>query len=173
MEYPKLYLDWVKYLISKKLYGAWIKDVSTFIVYESHVKARALNENSYFMTYVSISHTILNSSEKNIFTTENIYNIIDAFSKGKEIAKLSINILAYGLKKILSTYRITNVDWYEIYENFNKNLEPELVLSRKLSKKLYRTTNKVSSNKHVWVEKQPWYNKSYEKNKLSKKAWRK
>ena len=43
-----------------------------------------------------------------------------------------------------------------------------------ISEKLYRTTNKVSSGKHYYscCEDQPWYGKSYEKNKFSKKVWR-
>jgi hypothetical protein len=81
--------------------------------------------------------------------------------------------MTLGLKNIIGMYRITRVNWTQVYEEFYDKKHPKVVLSRKLSKKLYRTTNKVSSGKHTWVEDQPWYDKSYEKNKFSKKAWRK
>ena len=63
---------------------------------------------------------------------------------------------------------------YRITKEFYDKKHPKVVLSRKLSEKLYRTTNKVSNGKHYYscCENQPWYGKSYEKNKFSKKVWR-
>ena len=63
---------------------------------------------------------------------------------------------------------------YRRAKEFYDKKHPKVVLSRKLSEKLYRTTNKVSSGKHYYscCENQPWYGKSYEKNKFSKKVWR-
>lgn len=34
MKYPQTYLDWVEFLLDKKLYGAWIKDVSINIKWD-------------------------------------------------------------------------------------------------------------------------------------------
>jgi hypothetical protein len=82
--------------------------------------------------------------------------------------------MSLGLKNLIGMYRITNVRWTQEFKEFYDKKHPKVVLSRKLSKKLYRTTNKVSSGKHYsYCEDQPWYDKSYEKNKFSKKAWRK
>jgi hypothetical protein len=92
---------------------------------------------------------------------------------GEDGAKATILYMALGLKNLMGMYRITSIHWTQVYKEFYNKKHPKVVLSRKLSKKLYRTTNKVSSGKHIWVEDQPWYNKSYEKNKFSKKAWRK
>ena len=74
----------------------------------------------------------------------------------------------------MGMYRITSVHWTQVYKEFYDKKHQKVVLSRKLSEKLYRTTNKVSSGKHYYscCEDQPWYDKSYEKNKFSKKLWR-
>lgn len=74
----------------------------------------------------------------------------------------------------MGMYRITSVHWTQVYKEFYDKKHQKVVLPRKLSEKLYRTTNKVSSGKHYYscCEDQPWYGKSYEKNKFSKKLWR-
>jgi hypothetical protein len=108
-----------------------------------------------------------------VFTAKNVSSIIYGFNRGKDGAEATIQYMALGLKNLMGMYRITGIHWTQVYKEFYDKKHPKVVLSRKLSKKLYRTTNKVSSGKHTWVEDQPWYNKSYEKNKFSKKAWRK
>ena len=171
MEYPKLYLEWVEHLVSKKLYGAWIKDVSTFEEYQLDGWQRQLHyiTTSYSVTY---SGEMINFDEKTIF---NARNMICAFERGEEAVRITIQIMVNGLKNLIGTYRITNTHWTQVYKDFYDKKHPKVVLSRKLSKKLYRATNKVRSGKHYCscYEDQPWYDKSYEKNKFSKKAWRK
>ena len=53
MEYPELYLEWVEYLVDKKLYGAWIKDVSTYVTYQSEMlrEQRHFLNGGYFIPY--------------------------------------------------------------------------------------------------------------------------
>lgn len=177
MEYPELYLEWVKYLIDKKLYGAWIKDVSTYVTHQSEIleQMRGFLNGGYFMPHTSYTHTLCCYDEKTVFTAKNVYSIINGFNRGKDGAKATILYMAIGLEKLMGMYRITSIDWTQEYKEFYEKKHPKVVLSRKLSKKLYRATNKVSSGKHYcsYYEDQPWYNKSYEKNKFSKKAWRK
>ena len=174
MEYPELYLEWVEYLIDKKLYGAWIKDVSTYVTHQSEIlreQRRFLDGGYYFMPHTS--YTLCDYNEKTVFTAKNVSSIIYGFNRGEDGAEATIQYMALGLKNLMGMYRITGIHWTQEYKEFYEKKHPKVVLSRKLSKKLYRSTNKVSSGKHTWVEDQPWYNKSYEKNKFSKKAWRK
>jgi hypothetical protein len=177
MEYPKLYLEWVEYLVDKKLYGAWIKDVSTYVTHQSEVfrEQRRCEENGgYFMPHTSYTYTLYGFDVKTVFTAKNIYSIIDGFNRGEDGSKIIIHCMTVGLFNLVGIYRISGVRWTQIFQKFYDEKHPKVVLSRKLSKKLYRTTNKISSGKHYsYCEDQPWYNKSYEKNKFSKKAWRK
>ena len=177
MEYPELYLEWVEYLMDKKLYGAWIKDVSTYVVHQSEIlreQMRCYEDGGYFMPHTSYTYTLCGYDEKTVFTAKNVYSIIDSFNSGENGAKATIFYMSLGLKNLIGMYRITSVHWTQEYKEFYDKKHPKVVLSRKLSKKLYRTTNKVSSGKHYsYCEYQPWYDKSYEKNKLSKKVWKK
>ena len=177
MEYPELYLEWVEYLIDKKLYGAWIKDVSTYVTHQSELlrEQRRFLNGDYFMPHASYTYTLCGYYEKTIFTAKNVYCIIDGFNRGEDGAKVTIQYMTLGLKNLMRMYRISGVHWTQVYKEFYDKKHPKVVLSRKLSKKLYRTANKVSSGKHYYsyYEDQPWYDKSYEKNKFSKKAWRK
>ena len=175
MEYPELYLEWVEYLIDKKLYGAWIKDVSTYVTNQSEIlrEQRCFLNGSYF-PHTSYTYTLCGFEGKTVFTAKNVYCIIDGFNMGEDGAKFTIQYMAVGLLNLIGMYRISGVHWTKIYKEFYDKKHPKVVLSRKLSKKLYRTTNKVSSGKHYsYCEDQPWYDKSYEKNKFSKKSWRK
>ena len=177
MEYPELYLEWVEYLMDKKLYGAWIKDVSTYVTHQSDIireQRRCYEDGGYFMPHTSYTYTLCGFNEKTVFTAKNISSIIYGFDMGEDGAKTTIQYMSLGLKNLIGMYRVTSVHWTQVYKEFYDKKHPNVVLSRKLSKKLYRTTNKVSSGKHYsYCEDQPWYNKSYEKNKYSKKAWRK
>lgn len=177
MEYPDLYLEWVEYLIDKKLYGAWIKDVSTYVTHKSEMfreQMRFLNGDNFIPPHTSYTYTLCGYNEKTVFTAKNVGSIIDGFDRGESVAKATIQYMTLGLKNLMGMYRITGIHWTQEYKEFYDKKHPKVVLSRKLSKKLYRTTNKVSSGKHYsYCEDQPWYDKSYEKNKFSKKAWRK
>ena len=163
MEYPELYLEWVEYLVDKKLYGSWIKDVSTYVTHQSELirEQRCCYEGGF--------------NEKTVFTAKNVSSIIHGFDMGEDGAKATIQYMSLGLKNLMGMYKITSVHWPQVYKEFYDKKHPKVVLSRKLSKKLYRATNKVSSGKHYYscCEDQPWYDKSYEKNKFSKKVWRK
>lgn len=173
MEYPELYLEWVEYLIDKKLYGAWIKDVSTYVTHQYEILREQRRFGDYFMPHTSYTYTLCGYNEKTIFTAKNVYSIIDSFNRGEGVAKFTIQYMAASLLNLMGMYRITGIHWTQVYKEFYEKKHP-VVLSRKLSKKLYRTTNKVSSGKHYsYCEYQPWCDKSYEKNKFSKKAWRK
>jgi hypothetical protein len=180
MEYPELYLEWVEYLVDKKLYGAWIKDVSTYVTHQSEIlrEQRRCYEDGdyYFMPHTSYTYTLCGYDENTVFTAKNVFSIIYGFNRGEDGAKATIQYMALGLKNLMGMYRITGVHWTQVYKEFYDKKHPKVVvLSRKLSKKLYRSANKVSSGKHYYscCEDQPWYDKSYEKNKFSKKAWRK
>jgi hypothetical protein len=177
MEYPELYLEWVEYLIDKKLYGAWIKDVSTYVTHQSKILREQMrfSNGDYFIPHTSYTYTLCGYDENTVFTAKNVYCIIYGFNRGEDGAEATIRYMALGLKKLMGMYRITSIHWTQVYKEFYEKKHPKIVLSRKLSKKLYRTANKVSSGKHYYscCEDQPWYNKSYEKNKFSKKAWRK
>jgi hypothetical protein len=77
MKYPELYLEWVEYLIDKKLYGAWIKDVSTYVTHQSEIlraQRRFLN-GCYFMPHTS-TYTLCGYDETTVFTAKNVSSII-------------------------------------------------------------------------------------------------
>lgn len=178
MKYPELYLEWVEYLVDKKIYGAWIKDVSTYVTHQLDVlreQRRCELEGGYFMPFYITFNGMGDVDKKTVFTAKNVYGIIDGFNRNEDGAKLTIQYMALGLKNLMGMYRITGIHWTQVYKEFYDKKHHKVILSRKLSKKLYRTTNKVSSGKHYYscCEDQPWYDKSYEKNKYSKRAWRK
>ena len=81
MEYPELYLEWVEYLVDKKLYGAWIKDVSTYVTHQ---------DGSYFMPH---TYTLCGFEEKTVFTAKNVYSIIDGFNTNEEGVKITIRYM--------------------------------------------------------------------------------
>lgn len=155
MEYPELYLDWMEYLHEKKIYGAWKNDLS-LCAYASNA---------------------FSSSRRNIFGLSGKSNYIDGIinsfgvTNDKSLRNI-ITVIVRDLNWIADYYSSSKIDWVQIYQNFYTLRHPPTTLSRKLSRKLYRSNNKISSC-YREKEEQPWYDKSYEKNKYSKKAWRK
>ena len=157
MKYPELYLDWIDYLHKKKIYAAWKNDLSLC---------------TYGFKYFS-------SSRRNIFALSGKSNYIDRIinSFGVTNDKGLRDIIASIVRDIrwsVAYYNSSNIDWFQIYHDFYILRHPSITLSRKLSRKLYRSVNKISSCYNPrQKEKQPWYDKCYEKNKYNKKAWRK
>lgn len=157
MKYPELYLDWIDYLHEKKIYGAWKNDLSLCAY-----------------TFKNISRPrrdIFGLSEKSSY----IDGIINSFgiTNDKSLRNI-ITSIVYNLTWTVAYYNSSKLDWLQVYQNFYTLRHPPITLSRKLSKKLYRSNNKISSCYRLKEkEEQPWYDKSYEKNKFSKKAWRK
>jgi hypothetical protein len=153
MEYPELYLDWIEYLHEKKLYGAWKNDLS-------------LCAYGYKSIY-SPRRDIFGIIGKSIYI-DRIINSFDTTDKGLKDVIFSIDI---DLDWVIFNSKVV---WSKVYRDFYTLRHPPITLSRKLSRKLYRANNKVSSIYHTREkEEQPWYDKSYEKNKYNKKAWRK
>lgn len=156
MKYPELYLDWIDYLHEKKIYGAWKNDLSLC---------------AYAFKNISPRLDIFGISGKSNY----IDRIINSFgvTNDKGLRNI-INIIVCDLKWTVAHYSSSKIDWIQIYQIFYTLRHPPITLSRKLSKKLYRSNNKISSCYHLREkEEQPWYDKSYEKNKYNKKAWRK
>lgn len=151
MEYPKLYLDWIEYLHEKKLYGTWIKDLSQCAI------RRQVNEKP----------STLCISGKCIY----IDRIINSFGTTDKGLKNVIDSIEMDL---FWAFFKSKVVWSKVYRDFYTLRHPPITLSRRLSKKLYRSNNKIRSCYRLREkEEQPWYDKSYEKNKYNKKAWRK
>jgi len=157
MKYPELYLDWIDYLHEKKIYGAWKNDLSLC---------------AYAFENIS-------SPRRNIFGLSGKSNYIDRIINSfgiindKSLRNI-INSIVRDLNWTFAYYSSSKINWIQIYEEFYILRHPPIILSRKLSKKLYRSNNKISSCYHLREkEEQPWYDKSYEKNKYDKKAWRK
>jgi hypothetical protein len=157
MEYPELYLDWIDYLHEKKLYGTWKNDLSLC----AYACENAPNPRRYIFGLCGKS--------------DYIDTIINSFGVANDKGlRYVIDRIARDLKWTIAYYSSSKIDWFQIYHNFYTLRHPPITLSRKLSRKLYRSNNKISSSYHPREkEEQPWYNKSYEKNKYNKKAWRK
>jgi len=157
MEYPELYLDWIEYLHEKKIYGAWKNDLSLC----AYACKNAPNPRRYIFGLCGKS--------------DYIDTIINSFGVANDKGlRYIIDSIVRDLKWTIAYYSSSKIDWFQIYHNFYTLRHPPITLSRKLSKKLYRANNKISSCYHSREkEEQPWYDKSYEKNKYNKKAWRK
>jgi len=154
MEYPELYLDWIEYLRKKKIYGAWKNDLSLC----------AYGYKSFSIPRRDVFGII----GKSVYIDRTI-NSFDTTDKGLENVIYSIETDLYWV-----VFFSSKVVWTKVYRDFYTLRHPPITLSRKLSRKLYRSSNKISSCYHpMEKEEQPWYNKSYEKNKYNKKAWRK
>lgn len=155
MKYPELYLDWIDYLHEKKIYGAWIKDLSQC----------ALMTKNGVRTYIKQSTLCISGKCAYI---DRIINSFDTTDKG-------LKDVIHGIEvDLFWVFFNSKAVWSKVYRDFYALRHPPITLSRKLSKKLYRANNKVSSCYHpLTKQEQPWYDKSYEKNKYNKKAWRK
>jgi len=153
MKYPELYLDWIDYLHEKKIYGAWKNDLSLCAyAYKSIHSPR---------------RDIFGIIGKSVYI-DRIINSFDTTDKGLKDVIHSIEIDLYWVVVFFSS----KVVWSKVYRDFYTLRHPPITLSRKLSKKLYRSNNKISSCYHPREkEEQPWYSKSYEK--YNKKVWRK
>lgn len=155
MEYPELYLDWIEYLHEKKLYGAWKNDLS-------------LCANLSLCAYAFKN---IPKPRRDIFglcgKSNYIDRIINSFgvTNDKGLRDIIISIF-HDLNWTGAYYSSSKIDWFQIYNNFYTLRHPPITLSRKLSRKLYRSNNKISSCHHPREkEEQPWYDKSYEKNR--------
>lgn len=178
MEYPKSYLNWIEYLIKKKLYGSWIKDVVTYA--ESDIdQKREFEKRRYEPVYdggwtvsFSYSFTRLSENQKSYYigNKEKVNEFIQLFSHSDGVIKSCISSLTFSLGSMSFRYKTSGIHWTKVYKEYSDRHNPKL--SKGLSRKLSRTTNK-----DMWAygykEKveQPWYSKSYEK--YNKKAWRK
>jgi len=149
MEYPKLYLDWIEYLHEKKLYGAWKNDLSLCAY-----------------GYRRISSPSFGIIGKSVYI-DRIINSFDTTDKGLKDVIHSIEIDLFWV-----VFFNSKVVWSKVYRDFYTLRHPPITLSRKLSRKLYRANNKVSSIYDTKEkQEQPWYSKSYEK--YNKKVWKK
>lgn len=141
-EYTELYLKWIRYLKEKKIYGCWIKDVSFFYCKLSDYNNIFLFRNDSFAIYTNakkISDTMFNTSNRRNFK--------------EAIRKLNLDLKFYNLFP-------SKVNWLAIFKEFENNIPQPL--SKKLSRKIYRSTNKMPKTYRP-KEEQIWYNKSYEK----------
>ena len=159
MEYPELYLDWIDYLHKEKIYGAWKNDLSLCAyAYTSYIICSPRQEffgiigkSVYIDRFINSFYVINDKNLKDIITS-----------------------IVTNLKWYVIYPNTSKINWIQIYQKFYTLRHPPITLSRKLSKKLYRSNNKISSCYHPREkEEQPWYSKSYEKNKYNKKTWRK
>lgn len=182
MEYPKLYIDWINYLRKHKLYGAWIKDIVTYVEYgtdlaqwkQEYEPMRDLNGGWYFRFPSQYAYTDTTVDDPNLKSyclgnKKSINGIISNFSMGSNYMKIFMSSMRYTINSICHKYRVSNIHWNDIYDQFMEEREPKL--SRGLSRKLTRATNKTVSYKYKEKVEQPWYSKSYEK--YNRKAWRK
>lgn len=151
-EYPQLYLDWVEYLIDRKLYGAWIKDISTY--------AEFMRAYSYYIWYSSPQK----NDRKSVFTS-NLYYIkmlISDFNIAYVVQEKINNIVENLCTASVYGFEITGCNWRLIYKSFYEKMYLSPKLSTKLSRKMYRKNHKISSGYKCKVV-QPWHNKNYEK----------
>ena len=180
MDYPKLYIDWINYLRKRKLYGAWIKDIVTYVEYGIDLvrwkqEYESMHQGSWFFRFSSqyayTDATVDYSNLKSccLGNKKSINGIISNFSMGTNYMKVFMSSMRYTINSICHKYRVSNVHWNDIYEQFMDDREPKL--SRGLSRKLTRATNKERSYRYKEKVEQPWYSKSYEK--YNRKAWRK
>ena len=100
---------------------------------------------------------------------KSINGIISNFSMGSTYIGVFMSSMRYTINSICYKCRVSNVHWNDIYGQFVEEREPKL--SRGLSRKLTRATNKTVNYKYKEKVEQPWYSKSYEK--YNRKAWRK
>lgn len=149
MKYPELYLDWIDYLHEKKLYGTWMKDLSLCALVFNNIRYQI---NAKLPT-ICVSGKC--------FYIDRIINSFDTTDKG-------LGDVIFSIKRDLDWWVSVEpkIDWGKVYRAFYAFRHPPITLSRKLSKKLYRSNNKISSCYSLkGKEEQPWYDKSYEKNR--------
>jgi hypothetical protein len=159
MEYTELYKNWVKYLVSKKLYNKWMQDIKMIVDYGN--------------TFSWIYNSFISEGKKRKLVIEKGSSIINSFVGCENEMSFNIqihNIMYYKRNLANYGYNPSNVVWYTIWDEFYKKLHPP-ILSTKLSRRINRANNKPRSSKYREKVEQPWYDKSYEK--YNRKAWRK
>ena len=173
MNYPILYIRWVNYLKKKNLYGAWIKDVSTYLESSSeplrpYEPIRDLGGGWWFNFDPTITREEVSLKSCFLSSKKSIENIISTFSFGKDSAIVLMNLLS-STKNRSYRYKFSKISWPRTFEEYIEATSPTLSIG--LSRKLTRATNKSVSYKYREKVEQPWYSKSYEK--YNRKAWRK
>lgn len=144
----KLYKKWIKYLSYQKLYTNWMLDVKSFVEYNSWY-------NIGFIT------------PKNPFS--------DTFIECEDITTFKFCITNLTIVKHLLNprwHKLSDTNWNKIFLDFKKKTNSE-ILSKTLSRKISRANSKKRERNYREKVDQPWYDKSYEKNKYSKKSWKK
>ena len=143
MNISALYIEWMRYLKNKKLFGAWMKDVSK---YESMLRTPLFSDFSY------------KSKSFYFFDEIDMVKNFNCKTNARYLVKHLADIVKFGIFNIFSP-----IKWEQEYELFI-NIKHNPLLSSKLSRKLSRANGKRSNClKTSKREEQPWYNKSYEK----------
>lgn len=176
---PYHYKEWVKYLKSKKIYGAWIHDISTHAEYCYNIGRIAINNSSWSCAEWSwdietSSYTNVASKPTRIYLTSNhgaVNEIANIFTDSKEHICARLSYLNTYLRMASYSFKTSNINWRITYDDFLEYNHPKL--STKLSRKLTRATNigtkgKKSNNLDY---KEIREKKEYEK--YIRRAWRK
>ena len=186
MDCPKLYIDWINYLRKHKLYGAWIKDIVTYVEYTTDLvqereqeiaryePIRDVGGGWWFNFNPQYAYTDTTVDDPNLKSyclgnKKSINRIISNFSMGSNYIKVFMSSMRYTINSICYKYRVSNVHWNDIYEQFMDERQPKLSVT--LSRRMARRANKTVSYNYKEKVEQPWYSKSYEK--YNRKAWRK
>ena len=179
---PYHYKEWVKYLKGKKIYGAWIQDISAYAEYCFAIGKIAINHASWdyiewSWDYESSSYPNVaayhSASKPRIYLTANrraVYEMANMFTASKIHIYARLSNLNECLRITSCSFKTSNINWRKTYEDF---IEPHPKLSTKLSRKLTRASNigakgKKSNNLDY---KEIREKKEYEK--YIRRAWRK
>lgn len=162
------YKEWIRYLIKKKWYGTWMRDLAILTNYLNVNGSDYQYGACYYRSGVNYNTLMLPKCTIKHFLPL-VYYIIQCESKLD--MKCWLNQVS-NIKKfhIYGFGYLSTVNWRHEYDEFEK-LNTSNALSKKLSRKIYRTNNKVSSGRIKEKQIQPWYSKSYEK--YNKNLWRK
>lgn len=159
--YGTIYKKWIRFLIKRKLYGAWINDVCNIMKYL----------NTSFWT----NNNIFRNFNFFFFKSSFKLNLLMGTNSEQEFSTFFRQLIYLKKSAEYSGFLLSTVMWGKVYENFENRNRPTLSLG--LSRKLNRASKKKKIAKE-WGEielreklEQPWYNKSYVKN--NRNLWRK
>lgn len=161
MESGIIYKRWVRYLKEKKLYGRYIFEVGNYIrIVEKEEEERiacSFNPiNFYYMHYTSSVKMKL----ENCFIRKN----------AKHTEKRNFEMLFINVSYDFNLQRLDVYNWYSEFQKFI-DLDKTNPTGGKLSRKITRANNKVTSYRSKQENEAKWYDKFYDKQPINN--WKK
>ena len=161
MENGIIYKQWIRYIKEKKLYGRYIFEIGNYM---RSVEKREEVRTAYTfkpIDFYFVYHTSLNKMElESCFIRKNV----------KYTEKRNFEMLFINISYDSNLHRLNAYNWYSVFRKFI-DLNKANPIGTRLSRKITRANNKVTSYRSKQENEAKWYDKFYDKQPINN--WRK